>query len=60
MKSGIVTTMLGDNLGAYNSSTVPYLHFADYDGTTTQTCAMAHGWSNYYQYKWWWVPGRRA
>lgn len=53
MQSARVTSMVGENLGAYNSSTVPYLHFVDYDSSSTMSCAMAHGRSSYYQYRWW-------
>jgi hypothetical protein len=53
MESGQVKDANGNALGAYNSSSRPYLHFIDYTTSTTETCATTHGRSMYYQYKWW-------
>lgn len=57
MLNGQVYDVNSVNLGPYNSSTKPYLHFVDYANLNYITCAVADGRSAYYQYKWWCVAG---
>jgi hypothetical protein len=57
MLNGRVYDVNNVDLGPYNSSTKPYLHFVDYRNLNYITCAVADGRSAYYQYKWWCVAG---
>ena len=51
--SGVVQNMMGESLGAINSSSDPYLHFTDHNTAAGPQCVGMNFYDSYNQYKWW-------
>ena len=45
--------MMGESLGAINSSSRPYLHFTDHNTAAGPQCVGMNFYDSYNQYKWW-------